>query len=333
MSPEDIIQLHGSKKLPDNQTLIKFSLSEYIVEHSQFSVGMAAIAETHAKRNALSKGVGLLLMAESGFGKTILLKKYQSLFPRQMLANIVIIRVLYVVLPSNPSSLAIASEILLALGDPLALKKSESAAIKTQPLYKYLKDCKVEVILMDEPHHMHISLNTPEFYTAQNWLKNLISIGKVAVVASGMPHSKYIFKSNNELKRRFLKQVTLTNFTFNYASSFEEFRSILKKYEGLLPFKCEIPLYERNLARRILIACGGLLDYLAKLLDGAVQIAQFMHKPIINVEVLAASFREYIWDDGPENLNPFHPNSPLRPLDKFGEPYHTESKHDRGAKK
>lgn len=333
MTPEDILLKHASKKLPHNQALIQFSLSEYVVEHSQFSVGMAAIAETHAKRNALEKGLGLLLTAESGFGKTILLKQYQSLFPRQTLPNGVMIPVLYVVLPSNPSSLAIVSEILLALGDPLALKKSESAAIKTQRLYKFLEQCKVEVILMDEPHHMHISLNSTEFYTTQNWLKNLISIGKVAVITSGMPHSKYIFKSNAELRRRFIKQVTLMEFRFSDESSFEEFRSILKKYEGLLPFACETPLYERNLARRILIACGGLLDYLAKLLDGAVQIAQFMHKPIINTEVLAASFREYIWVDCPEKLNPFHPNSPLRALDKYGEPYHSESKHTRGAKK
>ena len=333
MTPEDIYLKHASKKLPDGQSLVQFTLTSFVVEHAQFSIGMAAIAEVHSKRNANKMGVGLLLMADSGFGKSILLKQYHALFPRQILANEPIIPVLYVVLPSNPSSLAIVSEILLALGDPLALKKGESAALKTQRLHQLLEACKVEVILMDEPHHLDISLNSLEFYIAQNWLKNLISLGKVAVVASGMPQSKYIFHSNKELKRRFLKKVTLTGFTFSDESSFEEFRSILKKYETLLPFDCETPLYERNLARRILIASGGLLDYLAKLLDGAVQIAQFMHKPIINLEVLAASFREYIWVDAPEKLNPFHSDSPLRKLDKFGEPYYSDSKQYRGAKK
>lgn len=332
MTPEEIFINHTSKKLPGGQPLIQFSLTSFLVEHTQYSIGMAAIAEIHAKRNANKMGVGLLLMADSGFGKTKLLKQYQALFPRQILANKPIIPVLYVVFPSSPSSLSIVSAILLALGDPLALKKGESAALKTHRLFKLLEDCKVEVILMDEPHHVDISNNYLEFYIAQNWLKNLISIGKVAFVASGLPHSTNIFHSNIELKRRFLKQVTLTRFTFTDESSFEEFRSILKKFESLLPFNCEIPLYERNLARRIVIACGGLLDYLAKLLDGAVHIGQFMRKPIINVDVLAASFREYIWVDVPEKLNPFCPGSPLRQLDKFGEPYFSDSKKYRGAK-
>lgn len=333
MTPKDIFLKYASKKLPEGRSLIEFSLTAFVVEHSEFSKGMAAIAELHGSRNSRGLGMGILIMADSGFGKSVLLMQYYALFPRQILANKSLIPVLYVVLPSNPTSLSIVIEILLALGDPLALKKSESASLKTQRLYQLLAACKVELILMDEPHHLDVSLNSMEFYIAQNWLKNLISIGNVAVVASGMAHSKNILHSNKELKRRFLKQVNLSGFSLNDESSFEEFRSVLKKFDELLPFDCEIPLYERNLARRILIASNGLLDYVGKLLDGAVNIAQFMYKPIINAEVLAAAFREYIWPEVPEKLNPFHPESPLLMLDKFGEPYHPDSKQYRGTKK
>ena len=331
MNPQEIITKFSERKLPEGRTITDFTLKDHVMEHSQFSKAMTMIAEVHQLRRVKGYGAGFVLMAESGFGKSVILQQYQSYFPRCSVNLKSVIPVVFITLPSRPTDLSMATAVLDAMGHPLASKK-ENAAEKTKKIYELFNTCKVELILIDELHHLDKSHNSVEYYVALNWLKNLISLGNASVVTAGLPRTKSIIQGNKELKRRFIKELTLTPFEWTDKFSFVEFRSILKKFGELLPFECETPLQEQNLARRILIASHGLLDYVRQLLDGAVYIAQFMHKPIINLEVLATAFREYIWSDVPEKLNPFNPKATLRKLDKFGEPFHLSEKYWKGGK-
>lgn len=97
---------------------------------------------------------------------------------------------------------------------------------------------------------------------------------------------------------------------------------ILKAFETRLPLPLETPLYEANMARRMHVASYGILDYVVKTLEGAVFSATLDRKDCIDLAALAQGYRQRVWDNVPERLNPFFPESPLRPLDRSGECFH-----------
>ena len=70
------------------------------------------------------------------------------------------------------------------------------------------------------------------------------------------------------------------------------------------------------------MASYGLLDYVIKILEGAVSAATSSGMESIDLPALAAGFRGQVWRDVPERLNPFHMESPLRSLDRAGEVFH-----------
>ncbi len=322
-TPQSVLLKHSHRTLPEDRQLIDFTIREHIFEHQQYDHALSTIAEVHQHHRTHKRAAGLLLTAPAGFGKSVILNQYQGYFPKQQENQQTIIPVISLVLPSRPTDFSVATAALEALGYP-ASKKRENAADKTRKLFELFNRCKTEMILIDELHHLDKSRNSHEFYVAVNWIKNLISVGNVSVVAVGLPHAVQVIQLNRELHRRFVKTLSLTPFDLLDEESFLEFRSILKSINDLLPYETETPLHEQNLARRVLFATNGLIDYLCTLIDSTVFIAQFLMKPSIHLEVLATAFRESIWYSVPERRNPFHPQARLRPLTKSGEPFHLD---------
>ena len=75
------------------------------------------------------------------------------------------------------------------------------------------------------------------------------------------------------------------------------------------------------MAKRFYFATYGLIDYIGKIVDGAVLLALLENSPTIKEKHYADAFKEEVWRDVPEKLNPFSSNSKLRPLVKVGEPF------------
>lgn len=103
---------------------------------------------------------------------------------------------------------------------------------------------------------------------------------------------------------------------------FLEFRGILKACQAQMPIPVEVPLIENNMARRLWVGSYGLIDYVLKILEGAVAAASRMASPLVTLEALSAGFKSRVWADVPELADPFHPESVLRPLDRVGEVFY-----------
>ncbi len=305
-------QLHG------------FSLRDTILEHQRFRTSLKSIAEIHYYCVKNKVGKGLLIIGPSGLGKTTILKHYAAQFPVSVEAKFTRIPVLFVSTPSLPTTELMAEAILLALGDPLATKGNTER--KFERIKLLLKQCQVELLIIDEFQHFFYARTIVEFRTITDRIKTFIEATEIAVVLCGLPEAEMVTQSNDQMARRFSCKHTLTPFNLDSEHDFIEFRGVLKAFQEKLPLRVETPLFEANLARRFLIASNGLLDYVRKILEGAVSAATAAGHQSIDLPGYAEGFRREVWADVADRLNPFHQESPLRVLNRSGEPFYASYK-------
>lgn len=303
-----------------------FKLVTDPLPHRRYREAMHAIAELHARRRQYKVGGGLLLTGPSGAGKSTIIHAYLGYFPRDMEAERTRIPVLLVSVPSSPTSRSLASAILEALGHKKAHRGT--APELTGRIRELFARCGVEIVLLDEFQHLFYAPSLNAFRDVTDWLKNLLESTQVGMVACGLPAAEAVVNSNEQLARRFSARLAITPFSIDETEDFLEFRGLLKALAKHLPLQTDTPLHEANLARRIHIASYGLFDYVIKVLEGAVSAASRADLEQIDLSVLAAAFRNRIWREVPERLNPFHPESVLRPMDRPGEVFQLHTKHD-----
>lgn len=327
MNPIDILIKYGESPATQEGadiSLVGFSLKKTLLPHSRFRQGLRRIAWLHHYSQQNEVGGGLLLTGPSGLGKTTILQHYLELFPRVAESNRTRIPVLYVTTPASPTVKSMAEAILVALGDPMA--RRGSAEEKTFRIYQLLQVCQVELLLIDEFQHFCYAHSIVEFRSIADWLKNVIGLTGMGVVLCGLPEAEMVIQSNEQLARRFSTKYALTPFKLDREDDFKEFRGILKAFQAAIPLPPEEPLYEANLARRFMVASNGLLDYVRKILEGALVVAGEARCKSLDLHLYAVGFRNQVWSDVPDRLNPFHPKSPLRPLIRPGEPFYAGDK-------
>lgn len=294
--------------------------------HRRYKEAMYAMAELHQQRRVHGVGRGLLLTGPSGAGKSTVVRAYQASFPRQHLTERTQVPVLLVSVPPSPTSRSLAGAVLEALGQRKAHRGT--APEKTAWIHELFAKCGVEMVLLDEFQHLFYAPSLNAFRDVTDWLKNFLEDTRVGMVACGLPAAEAVVNSNEQLARRFSARIRITPFAFDHVEDFQEFRGVLKALESHLPFPCEVPLYEANLARRIHVGSYGLFDYAVKILEGGTSAAALAGLDSIDLPVLAAGFRNRVWRDVPDRMNPFHPESPLRPLDRAGEVFHLHTRQD-----
>ncbi|QBJ77877.1 TniB family NTP-binding protein [Aquitalea sp. USM4] len=294
--------------------------------HQRFRNALFLIAELHHRRRTHGVGGGVLLIGPSGAGKSTILQAYEAEYPRSFGAQRTQIPVLVTRVPSSPTVRSLAGAILEAMGD----RKSHrgTAPEKTTRLVEFIKHCGVEMLLLDEFQHLFYTPSVTAFRDVTDWLKNLLESTGLGMVGCGLPAAELVIRSNEQLSRRFSQCIQMDPFSLEDEADFIEYRGLLKGIAACLPMESEIPLYEANLARRIHTASFGLLDYTIKLLEGAVSAANLAGLSTLSLDVLAAGFRERIWKDVPDILNPFHPESPIRPLTQPGEVFYQHTRKD-----
>jgi type II secretory pathway predicted ATPase ExeA len=303
-----------------------FRLAIDPLPHRRYREAMYAMAELHARRSRHGTGGGLLLTGPSGAGKSTMADAYQVLFPRVHEAERTHVPVLMATVPSSPTTRSLASAILEALGHKKAHKGT--APEKTAMIHELFTRCGVEMVLLDEFHHLFYAPTLNAFRDVTDWLKNFLEMTRVGMVGCGLPSAEAVVNSNEQLARRFSARIRITPFSFESTEDFQEFRGVLKALGASLPFPSEVPLHESNLARRFHVGSYGLFDYVIKILEGAVSATASAGLESIDLQTLAAGFRNRVWRDVPERLNPFHPESALRPMDRPGEVFHLHNRQD-----
>lgn len=301
-----------------NEKLGNFTLRGAVIEHPIFTRAIREIARLHMRGKVSGVSEGMLLVAQTGSGKTTVLKYYENRFPRHEDEYVTKIPVLRIDTPESPTVKSFAEAILYAMKDPAA--DSGTTLIKTNRIVHLFKQCGVELLLIDEFQHFYDGQRKAECKRVSDWLKNLINKVDIPVILAGLPRAISIVNSNPQLRRRFGAPHYLKPFGFETKNEQMNFRAILKNIQDGLPVS-SVDLSEANLAQRFYYATHGLLDYVVKIIDDAVSRRRSDQKTPLTQYDFAKAFKRTVWLDAPDSLNPFLQKGTFRLLNKPLEPF------------
>lgn len=234
----------------------------------------------------------LLLVGQTGSGKTTILKTYLESYPKRDAEDGTIVPVIYTLIPPPASVKGLVTKMLEELGDPLYEKGNTIA--QTIRLYKLLKNCEVELIILDEFHHFIDRESNKVLVTLCDWLKSLIINTKIPVILFGLPISENVLKVDNwQLSRRFNHRYHLVPFP-RTDDGLESFREFLSEIEGQLPLTEKSNLSKKSLSERIYYATDGTIGHVMTLIRKGATYAIEHDSNYIDLDILHATYWKHL---------------------------------------
>lgn len=241
--------------------------NQLIVLHPRFREAVSLLDRCHPSSRQSSEPDCGALLGVSGVGKTSVINHYYRLHPSEETDTATRRPVLKVTLQPDARPKGIAADLLLALGDPAW--SSGTVQTLTNRAVKLLVRCGVELIILDEFHHLFDFDRARVMTKTSQWLKVLIVNTGIPVVVAGMPEAAYVLSAEHT-ERRFKERLTLHCFSWRTPEGRKEFHAMLKKLDDTIPLAETSGLATAELAGRFYLACHGIPDYLMTLVRGSV---------------------------------------------------------------
>lgn len=279
----------------------------------------------------------MLVTGAQGTGKTTLIEWYVGDFVIRELPEKRVVPILMATVPAPATVKNLATEMLKSIGDPAADRGTISSI--TLRLRKFLIDCEVELIILDEFQHFDDRNSKGVLKIVSDWLKNLLNQTKVPIVLVGMPGCESVLdaKGNEQLKRRFSNRERIEPFSWQGPKEIQEFRQLLKKIDDELPLLEDSNLADLGTAFLIYKATDGVINYVMKLLRRASRIAVERRLERIDNLLLVHAYEELLAKEFQHRPNPFLPpsNEPKvkRSADRASPTIGATSKRIKGRKR
>jgi len=202
----------------------------------------------------------MCIVGEAGVGKSMICEKYANMFPsydidvEQRLSK-TIKPVLLARVPAKASDATLATSLLAALGDP-AYSQGTSTN-KTFRLKALLKECGVELIIIDEVQHIYDRDSQKIIQVASNWIKDLIVETRIPTILTGLPDLITVVERNEQLNSRFKYRERLSLFDLSNPNEEKIFRSFLYVVDLKLPLIQRSNLADPDTALMLFEASGG----------------------------------------------------------------------------
>ena len=302
VNPKEITDRRDWRKVP-SEVRIAYA-NTLIVLHPRFREAVTLLDRCHRGSQQGGEPVCGAILGASGVGKTSVVNHYCRLHPAQETDHGTRQPVLKVTLQPDVRPKGIAADLLLALGDPAW--SSGTVQTLTNRAVKLLQDCGVELMVMDEFHHLFDADRAKVMTKASQWLKVLIVNTGIPVVVCGMPEAEYVLSAEHT-ERRFKERLTLRCFTWRTPQGQREFCAMLKKLDETLPLAELSGLAEPDWAGRFYLACRGVSDYLMALVRGAAAEAVQRKNECIELADLARIYERKLAQQRvlAEQANPF----------------------------
>lgn len=307
MSSNGIYRYLNGNPIDDQELKLRISaIKKIVVHHHRFKQLHEMIHNAHFLHE------GVVILGNTGAGKTTLFKTYEAKFPRvqkvRMKNNFEVsyesIPVLRVELDSNSSPLNVASKMLERMGDTAYYRGTEKQ--KTARLKAYIVESEVELIIIDELQHLVDTDTQRVIRKAADWLKQLLNDLNLPIVFGGIEEeASKIFAYNKQLDERFPHKVSFTGFNFSTEEDIKEYRIFLKTIDIQLPFPERSNLYDPYLTTKIYYATLGIPRTLYHLLHHSTKVALKLGKDKLEEIHLYEGFRMLTYETRPKVINPF----------------------------
>ena len=262
----------------------------------------------------------LLVLGESGTGKTTLCEDFVARYPRVALVERDLVPVLHIPIPPAATISSVTEAMLGRLGDPSPSVGTVSA--KTARAIKLARALSVECLLLDEAQHIRDRGLLPTQYLVGDWLKTIMDEIDVPTVLLGLPRVGQLLQVNDQVRRRFSRRRYLQMGQSDDISVEAECMQLLLSLGDNFPIPVSCGSFGwREMAQRVYYACDGRVAYIKKLLAGAIRIALERDLSQVSPETLEEAFSSEVWWEGVGELNPFNPRFQFRRLIRVNEPF------------
>lgn len=238
-------------------------------------------------------------------GKTTIVESFCSHHPRQVFQTSTHVPVLKVVMPAKASMGNLLTTMLAALGDPLADRGSIGA--KQHRLHRFIADCGVEMMILDEANHFVDRDSERVLHDVSNTMKSLIKEQNVACVLVGLPYTEEVLRVNEQFGSLFGDPYLLAPFCWEETqpATIEEFRMFLRQVEQQLPLATRTALASREMAWRCFVATQGKVGYIMRLLRRAAEAAVLRDELGLSLPLLHEAFDRTLAGHRRGLANPF----------------------------
>ena len=212
----------------------------------------------------------LLVLGESGTGKSSLCRWLGAQHPTRKLPDRDMVEVLIVSIPPAATIAGIADQMLKALGDPVRV--SGTVTHKTARVVTLCRQCRVQLILFDEAQHLHDRDDTHTHYMIADWLKHLIDEVGVPTVLLGLPRLESLLQINEQLRRRFSRRLRLALGQSDTDDIETECLQLFISLASCLEVGVSaVPYTWREMGMRLYYASDGRVAYVKKMLSAGLR--------------------------------------------------------------
>lgn len=266
-------------------------INKLLVLHPRFREAVQLLERCHKTSRLSAEPVCGAILGTSGVGKTSVVDHYRRSYPTVETDTETRQPVLKVSLQPDARPKGIASDLLLALGDPSWSRGTVQTL--TSRAVGLLRRCGVELIVLDEFHHLFDMDRSRVMTKASQWLKVLIVNTGIPIVVCGMPEAEYVLSAEHT-ERRFKERLMLRCFTWRTVQGRREFCGMLKKLDASLPLAKASGLADPEMAGRFFLATRGVPDYLMTLVRCATAEALKQSNERVDMTDLARVYESHL---------------------------------------
>jgi hypothetical protein len=278
-------------------------IEQTIVQSPRFKDIIEKIEECHCRSKLTVEPRCMLIIGDTGLGKTTIGEFYAERHPRIIDKDGTTIPVLYSIIPSGATVKSLAERLLEDIGDPLYYKGTKASM--TSRFCRLVVACGVQLIILDEFQHIIDRDSLKVLHSTADWLKEILNRTKVPVILIGMPSSVSILTENAQLMRRFAAQVELKTFEWQPQEERNDFLRFLKVLEQAMPMSKPSKLYAEDMALRVFCATKGITSRIKNLISKAAQITYEKGLECITMGVLALAYDKELAVYDLSEPNPF----------------------------
>lgn len=252
----------------------------------------------------------IALLGRFRTGKTTLVESFCDQHPRVIREETTMVPVLKAVVPAKASMNTMLTGLLAALGDPLA--ERGSMGVKYYRLQRFIVDCGVKMIILDEANHFVDRDSERVLHDVSNTMKTLAKEQNIACVLVGLPYTEEVLKVNEQFGSLFGDPLVLEPFQWDeeQPKTVEESRIFLHQVERQLPLGERSCLSSKEMAWRCFVATHGKVGYVMRLLRRAAEDAVLQDAPGLSRELLFAAFQRTLAGKRRRVENPFASDVP-----------------------
>lgn len=292
------------------------SFEHDVVPHEMFRKGRREIESL--RRRWRPKGVkplkarALLLLGEPGAGKSFILETLAEENPKRITEDGDVRPVVFVEAPKRTTPRQLAAAIFDALEPGYRLRDGWNTARILSEIKMLCEEMGVEVLMIDEAHHIVDHKNADDLEDAAEFLKQLLNMCATQIVLAGLPHLGALpeTKKLRQLRRRFRPPVHLEPYNWSARTGRTKYLGILAFFERHLGLPEPSKLIEFDFAVRIYCATGGHIGIISNQLSLALEMALADGKARIDLPLMAAVYADLVLKRKPDVLLDFDAGFP-----------------------